>query len=141
MKRVVLLSLLAPVLFVATACSKKADAPPAEARTAAAPVVDPWPGKYEGDVMVRVSADHKVVLIAAKADGCTGDIGLADGGLPASQPSDDELRMVLHPQDAADACTFDLKKAGDTVTVSETASCAAYHGTTCSFNGTATRVK
>jgi hypothetical protein len=137
MKPILLLSLL-----VLAACQQKTDLPPAEGKAAATPAAaDTWPGKYEGDVMVRISPDHKVVLIAAKADGCTGDIGLADGGLAASQPSDDALRMVLHPPDATDACTFDLKKTGNTVTVSETATCAAYHGATCSFNGTATRVK
>lgn len=136
MKRVLLLSLLA-----LAACEEKTDLPPSDAKAAATPVVDTWPGKYEGDVMVRISPDHKVILIEGQADGCTGDIGLADGGLAASQVGDNELRLILHPPDATDACTFDLKKTGDTVTVSETATCAAYHGATCTFNGTATRVK
>lgn len=136
MKRLLLLSLL-----VLGACEEKTDLPPSEAKTAAAPVVDTWPGRYEGDVMVRIAADHKVILIEGQADGCTGDIGLADGGLTTNKVSENELRLVMHPPDAAEACTFSLKRNGDVITVSETATCAAYHGATCTFNGTATRVK
>lgn len=136
MKRLLLLSLL-----LLAGCEEKTDLPPSEAKTAAAPVVDTWPGKYEGDVMVRIAPDHKVILIEGQADGCTGDVGLADGGLTTNKVSDNELQLIMHPQDSPDACTFSIKRNGDTLTVSETPSCAAYHGGTCSFNGTATRVK
>ncbi len=135
MKRVVLLSLL-----TLTACSKKTDAPPQETATAAAPVEDSWPGKYEGDVMVRISPDHKVILITGKADGCTGDIGLGDGGVAASS-NGDALEVDI-PIQGKGECSVTLKRDGDTtLQVSETEDCGEFHGTTCPFNGTATRVK
>ena len=92
--------------------------------------------------IVRVSGlpnAHKVVLVAATADGCTGDIGLA-GGEPAKDVSPTELSLTLKP-DVKTACTVSIKKDGDTLTVSESGICTAYHGLACSFNGTAVRLK
>jgi len=137
MKRVLLICLLL------TACSKPQPAEaPQPVVQAPAPAVDTWPGKYEGDLMVRVSGTsgaHKLILIAATADGCTGDIGLAGGEL-AKDVSPAELQLLLHPDDKT-ACTVDVKKAGDVLTVSESGICTAYHGLSCSFNGSAKRLK
>ncbi|MGN6208592.1 hypothetical protein [Asticcacaulis sp.] len=131
-------------LLMLTSCSKPA--PEADTSSAAAvappPISDDWPGKYEGDLMVRVSGlpnAHKVVLVAATADGCTGDIGLA-GGEPAKDISPAELSLTLKPDDKT-TCTIDIKKDGDKLTVSESGICTVYHGLTCSFNGMATRLK
>lgn len=133
---------VALVLLLA-ACS--IPAPEAEVSSASAvappPVEDHWPGKYEGDLMVRVSGApnaHKVVLVAATADGCTGDIGLA-GGESAKDVSPTELGLTLKPDDKT-TCTISIKKDGDTLTVSESGICTAYHGLACSFNGTAMRL-
>ena len=137
MKRVFLICLLL------TACSKPQPAETPQATVEAPPSVsDTWPGKYEGDLMVRVSGTpgaHKLILVAATADGCTGDIGLAGGEL-AKDVSPDELQLFLHPDDKT-ACTVDVKNAGDTLTVSESGICTAYHGLSCSFNGSARRLK
>lgn len=134
----------AALVFLAlTACSKPAPEEAAPASIAApSPVEDYWPGKYEGDLMVRVSGlpnAHKVVLVAATADGCTGDIGLA-GGEPAKDISPTELGLTLKPDDKT-TCTISIKKDGDTLTVSESGICTAYHGLACSFNGSAVRLK
>jgi len=130
------------VLLLA-ACSRPAPEEAAPVSAAAPPPVeDHWPGKYEGDLMVRVSGlpdAHKVVLVAATADGCTGDIGLA-GGEPAKDISANELSLTLRPDDKT-TCAISLKKDGDTLTVSESGLCTAYHGLTCSFNGSAVRLK
>ena len=80
---------------------------------------------------------HKVMLVAAKAD-CTGDLGMAEGGLGATDVSPSELSLTAHP-DPQTTCKVDLKKDGARVTVSED-NCGYYHGETCSFSGTATRV-
>ncbi len=131
-------------LLALTACSK----PAPEANTssaavvAAPPVIDLWPGKYEGDLMVRINGlpnAHKVVLVAATADGCTGDIGLA-GGEPAKDVSPTELSLTLKP-DKTTTCTVTIKKDGDKLTVSESGICTSYHGLACSFNGSAVRLK
>ncbi|MDI7775578.1 hypothetical protein [Asticcacaulis sp. EMRT-3] len=124
-------------MLALAACSKPAPQAPAPV-AAPAPAYDPWPGTYEGDLMVRISNIHKVTLVAASKD-CTGDVGLAGGETP-QDIAPDHLRLVLKP-DAATTCTIDIVRAGDKVTVSESGICAAYHGLTCSFNGTATRVK
>jgi len=134
---------LALVLLLA-ACSRPApeEAAPVSAAAPPPPVEDHWPGKYEGDLMVRVSGlpdTHKVVLVAATADGCTGDIGLA-GGEPAKDVSVNELSLTLRPDDKT-TCAISLKKDGDTLTVSESGLCTAYHGLTCGFNGSAVRLK
>jgi len=132
------------VLLALTTCSKPA--PEADTSSAAPvappPVSDDWPGKYEGDLMVRVSGlpnSHKVVLVAATADGCTGDIGLA-GGEPAKDISPTELGLTLKPDDKT-TCTISIKKDGDKLTVSESGICTAYHGLACSFNGSVVRLK
>ena len=69
------------VFLTLTACSKPAPEEAAPSSVSAPPPAeDNWPGKYEGDLMVRVSGTpgaHKVVLVTATADGCTGDIGLS----------------------------------------------------------------
>jgi hypothetical protein len=131
-------------LLTLTACSKPA--PEADTSSVAAiappPVSDDWPGKYEGDLMVRVSGGpntHKVVLVAATADGCTGDIGLA-GGEAAKDVSPNELSLTLKP-DETTSCTISIKRNGDKLTVSESGICTTYHGLACSFNGTATKLK
>ncbi len=137
MKRIVLIGLLALV-----ACSKKQETPPptpAQAPAAAA-ASDDWTGKYEGDLRVTIDAAHKITLIEAAPDGCTGDIGLADGGLKTNTVTANDLQLVMHP-DAATTCTITLHKGGDRITVGESEACAAYHGATCTFNGTATRLK
>lgn len=133
------------VLLALTACSR----PTPEAETssvatseAPVPVSDDWPGKYEGDLMVRVSGGpnaHKAVLVAATADGCNGDIGLA-GGEAAKDISPTELSLTLKPDDTT-TCTVTIKKDGETLTVSESGICTAYHGLACSFNGSAVRLK
>lgn len=129
-------------LLVLGACSKpEAEAPP-EPVAAQPPAPDPWPGKYEGDVMVNVTGApgaYRVWLLAAKADGCTGDLGLADKGLPA-RSSGDALEVVVPAKAELPQCTVRLTRRGATVTVSEDAGCAAYHGATCGFAGTAHRV-
>lgn len=132
------------VLLALTACSKPA--PESDTSSAAPvappPVSDDWPGKYEGDLMVRVSGlpnSHKVVLVAATADGCTGDIGLA-GGEPAKDVSADELSLTLKPDDKT-TCTVTIKKNGDALTLSESGICTTYHGLACSFNGSAVRLR
>ncbi len=132
------------LLLALGACSKPA--PEADTSSAAVvappPVEDHWPGKYEGDLMVRVSGlpnAHKVVLVAATADGCTGDIGLA-GGEAAKDVSPTELSLTLKP-DETTTCTVHMKKDGDKLTVSENGICTTYHGLACSFNGTAVRLK
>ena len=131
-------------LLALTACSKPA--PEADTSSAAVvappPVVDLWPGKYEGDLMVRISGQpnaHKVVLVAATADGCTGDIGLA-GGEPAKDISPTELNLTLKPNETT-TCIVTIKKDGDKLTVSESGICTVYHGLACSFNGSAVRLK
>lgn len=136
MKHLVLL----PLLLLA-ACSKPVEeAPPPEPVSAvAAPVQDSWPGKYSGDLIVRIDASHKVILMEAAEDGCAGDLGVADGGLVANTLSANELQLVLHP-DPASTCTINIVKSGDTLTVTEKGACGAYHGATCSFSGTVTRV-
>jgi hypothetical protein len=125
------------------ACSKpQSEAAPPESVAAAPAAPDPWPGKYEGDVMVNIAGSpgaYRVWLLAAKADGCTGDVGLADKGLPA-QRSGDGLDVVVPAKDALPQCTVHLVRQGATVTVTEDAGCAAYHGATCGFAGTAHRV-
>ena len=131
-------------LLALTACSKPA--PEADDASVSAeappPVEDHWPGKYEGDLMVRVSGTpgaHKVVLVTATADGCTGDIGLA-GGEPAKDISPDELSLTLKP-DETTTCTVTIKKEGEKLVVSESGICTTYHGLACSFNGSAARLK
>ena len=146
MKRGITLLALALIAFGVTAC--KRPAPPADdtvASVAAAPAVDAdaWPGRYEGDVMVRINGSagaRRVVLIAAAKDGCSGDIGLNDNGATARDISDQEVDVVTKP-DPQTTCTIKLRRDGDMVTVSEDQGCAAYHGATCSFNGKAMRVK
>jgi hypothetical protein len=132
----------AALVLLLAACSKPAPEESAPASIAAPPPVeDHWPGKYEGDLMVRISGlpnAHKVVLVAATTDGCTGDIGLA-GGEPAKDVSPDELSLTLKPDDKT-ACTISIKKDGDTLTVSESGICTAWHGLACSFNGSAARL-
>jgi hypothetical protein len=76
--------------------------------------------------------------VAATADGCTGDIGLA-GGEPAKDISPDELGLSLKPDDKT-TCTISIKKDGDKLTVSESGICTTYHGLACSFNGAAMRL-
>ena len=137
MKRAVLICLLL------CACSKPQPAEaPVSATQAPPPVVDTWPGKYEGDVMVRVTGPagaRKLMLVAATADGCTGDIGLA-GGEPAKEVSANELSLDLHPDDKT-SCAIDVRKTGDNLVVSESGICTAYHGLSCTFGGKAARVK
>ncbi len=137
MKRILLLCL------ALTACSKPQPAEVPAASVAPPPAVtDTWPGKYEGDVMVRVTGGpgaYKLMLVAATADGCTGDIGLAGGEL-AKEVSPGALRLDLHPDDKT-SCAIDVRKAGDSVTVSESGICTAYHGLSCTFGGKAARVK
>lgn len=132
----------AALVLLLAACCKPAPEETAPASIAAPPPVeDHWPGKYEGDLMVRISGlpnAHKVVLVAATADGCTGDIGLA-GGEPAKDVSPDELSLTLKPDDKT-TCTISIKKDGDTLTVSESGICTAWHGLACSFNGSAARL-
>ena len=132
------------VLLTLAGCSKPA--PEAEETSASVvappPISDDWPGKYEGDLMVRISGlpnAHKVVLVEATADGCTGDIGLA-GGEPAKDVSPTELSLTLKPDDKT-TCIVTIKKDGDKLMVSESGICTAYHGLACSFNGSAVRLK
>ncbi len=126
------------------ACSKPQEAQPTESAPAAVSAPDPWPGKYEGDLMVNVSGypgGRRVWLIEAKADGCTGDIGVADRGVPAKDVADNAIDVVLAAKADAPSCTIHLTRSGHVVTVSEGPGCTGYHGATCSFNGRATRVK
>lgn len=134
---------LAVVLLLA-ACSKPAPEADTSSVASAAPppISDNWPGKYEGDLMVRINGTpgaHKVVLVTATADGCTGDIGLA-GGEPAKDVSADELSLTLKPDDKT-TCSVTIKKDSDTLTVSESGICTTYHGLACSFNGLAVKLK
>ncbi len=122
------------------ACSRAPEAPTEAPAAAPVTAIDSWAGKYEGDVMVRIDAAHKVVLVEAQADGCTGDVGMSDGGVPARTVGAGALEIALQPEGIG-LCTIRLNKAGDKVTVSESPTCAAYHGATCSFNGTAVRIK
>ncbi|WP_031238412.1 hypothetical protein [Asticcacaulis sp. AC466] len=142
MKRVLWLGCVVLGLPLLAACSKPA--PEAEETSVSAtpppPVVDPWPGNYEGELMVRISGGsgtHKVVLVEAETD-CDGDVGLA-GGEPARDVSATELRVVLKPDDKT-VCTIRIVRDGGKVTVSETGICTAYHGLSCPFEGTASRV-
>ena len=131
---------LAALLLVA-ACSKPAEAPaPEPSAVAPPPVQDTWPGKYSGDLIVRIDVAHKVTLIEAATDGCAGDLGVVDGGLMTNALSDNELQLVLHPEPAL-TCTINIRKSGNTLTVVEAGDCGAYHGATCSFNGTVTRTQ
>lgn len=136
MKRFALLSLLLLV-----ACSKPEEAPVPEPVSAAPPPVhNTWAGKYSGDLIVRIDAAHKVTLIEAAADGCAGDLGVVEGGLMSNALSDNELQLILHPEPHL-TCSINVRKSGDILTVVEAGDCGAYHGPTCSFNGTVTRVK
>lgn len=131
-------------LLMLASCSKPAPEADTSSVSAAAPppASDDWPGKYEGDLMVRISGlpnAHKAVLVAATADGCTGDIGLA-GGEPVKDISPAEIGLTLKPDDKT-TCTVNIKKDGDKLTVSESGICTTYHGLACSFNGTAMRLK
>lgn len=130
-------------LLALSACSKPAEPEPQPISAAAPPpVIDLWPGKYEGDLMVRINGTpdaHKVILVAAEADGCTGDIGLA-GGEPAKDVSPTELSLTLKPDDTT-TCTIRIVKAGDKLTVSEQGVCTTYHGLSCTFDGAAVRMK
>jgi len=130
-------------VLVLGACTKRDDEAPApEPVVAASAAPDPWPGKYEGDVMVNVTGSpgaYRVWLLTAKADGCTGDLGVADKGLPA-RPEGDALEVVVPAKDALPQCTLHLARRGALVTVTEDAGCAAYHGPTCGFAGSAHRV-
>ncbi len=132
------------LLLLLAACSKpEAAAPPPEPVAAQPAAPDPWPGKYEGDVMVNVagfSGAYRVWLLTARADGCTGDLGVADKGLPARSEGD-ALEVVVPAKDALPQCTVRLTRTGATVTVAEDAGCAAYHGATCAFAGKARRVQ
>jgi hypothetical protein len=104
-----------------------------------APAYDPWPGKYEGDLMVRISPIHRVTLITANG-ACTGDAGLA-GGAPSQTDAPDRLRVTLNDAATNAVCHVVLTRQGDRLTVSEDGDCAAWHGATCAFSGTAQRVK
>lgn len=138
MKRIVLLGLLA-----LCACSKKQDAPPPEPVQTAVPaaVADDWAGKYEGDLRVTIDTANKVMLIEAAPDGCTGDIGLADGGIASGKGDHPNQLTVGLPTEGKGWCEITLTRDGNTIRVSETEECAAYHGATCSFNGTAKRLQ
>ena len=139
MKRMVCLSLL----LLLAACSKPEEAPAPSTPVPVQPAApDPWPGKYEGDVIVNVTGSagaYRVWLLTAKADGCTGDLGVADKGLPA-HASGDGLDVVVPAKAELPQCTVHLARNGDAVTVTEDAGCAAYHGATCGFAATARRV-
>ncbi len=137
--------LILALSLLLAACQKPAQPAAPETRAAApatAPAVaDTWPGKYEGDLMVTVTGKpgaHKVMLVTASQAGCTGDLGMAESGLTVSDVSPLELSLTAHP-DPQTTCKVDLKKDGARVTVSED-NCGNYHGATCSFSGTATRV-
>ena len=128
-------------LLLLAACSKPTETPePASSSAAPPPVQDTWAGKYSGDLIVRIDATHKVTLIEAAPDGCAGDLGVVDGGLMSNALSENELQLILHPEPAL-TCTINIRKSGDTLTVVEAGDCGAYHGPTCSFNGTVTRKK
>lgn len=131
---------LALLFLTVSACSRAPEKPAEPVAAAPPPVVDTWRGKYEGDLIVKIDAAHKVMLIEAQADGCTGDIGLADGGVATKALSANELEFSLQPEGLA-MCTIRIQKTGNKLTVSESPTCAAYHGATCSFNGTAIRLK
>ncbi len=136
MKKLILVGLLA-----LAACSKPAPPPeePVASAEAPPPVVDAWPGKYEGDVMVRVFGTpgaHRVALITA-APGCDGDIGLM-GGEPVQDVASG-LKLTMKAD--AGTCTIDIHRQGNTLIVSETGACLTFHGGTCSFNGQAAKVK
>ena len=136
--------LLACLALAACSKPKPPEAPKTEAAPAQTPVSanDAWAGKYEGDLMVRISgtpSEHRVMLVTAGADGCSGDTGLA-GGLVAQSVSDSELLLSLHPDDQA-ICRIHLSRQDDRLTVSEDGACDAYHGKTCSFSGVATRLR
>lgn len=136
MKRLILVPLL-----LLCACSKPKEAPAPEPVSAAPPPVqDTWAGKYSGDLIVRIDATHEVTLIEAATDGCAGDLGVVEGGLVSNALSENELQLILHPEPAL-TCTINIRKAGNTLTVVEAGDCGAYHGATCSFNGTVTRTK
>lgn len=124
-----------------TACSKPAPPPPQQAAAPPqpAPAYDPWPGKYEGDLMVRISPLHRVTLITAR-DACTGDAGLA-GGAPSQQIADNHLRVSLSSKDTGAVCFVNMLQTGDRLTVSESGDCTAWHGAACPFSGAAARVK
>ncbi len=124
-----------------TACHKPAEPPPTSA-SATAPVAadDGWNGKYEGDLRIEITGPagaHQVSLLAATQD-CTGDIGLADKGVKAIT---DGANLIVDAQVGQDACKVTLSRDGDKVTAVETSPCTAFHGATCSFNGTAMRIR
>ncbi len=141
MKRFIILAVLA-----LTACSKpQAEAPqPASVAAAEAPAPDSWSGKYEGDLMVNISGQpytRKVWMIKAAADGCTGDIGVADNTAAVKDVGDDALDVLLPATADAAACVIHITRTGKILHLSESGGCTKYHGATCSFAGTATKVK
>lgn len=124
------------------ACSKPEETPAPEPAAVQPAAPDPWPGKYEGDIMVNVAGSpgaYRVWLLTAKADGCTGDLGVADKGLPARSDGD-TLEVVVPAKDALPQCSVRLTRTGATVTVTEDTGCTSYHGATCGFAGVAHRV-
>ncbi len=132
-------------LLALTACSRPAPDPePVASSTVVAPLPvapDPWVGKYEGSLMVRIGGmpkSHTISIVAATAEGCSGDIGLA-GGEKTQDVSGQELTLSLHP-DSATTCTIDVRKSGDSLQISESGVCTAYHGAKCSFNGQAQKL-
>lgn len=135
--------ILATAAVALTACHRPAE--PAAPAPAAAPVAagDDWNGKYEGDLRVEITGTpgaYKAMLLTANAT-CDGDIGLDEDGVPATVISDSEMDVIYKDDDHDTTCKVVLSKAGSTLTVTEDAGCATYHGVSCSFNGTATRVK
>lgn len=141
-KPVICAGLLGALISIA-ACSKKAEAPPPEtAAPVRTSVPDSWNGKYEGDLIITISGTapaHKAWLLEAAGDGCTGDMGVADGGIKAI--TDAQTLIVAAQVVDKGECKITLTRSGNTITARETEPCAAFHGPTCSFNGTATRVK
>ena len=132
-------------LLALGACSKKEEAPQPESAPAVQAAPDPWPGKYEGDLMVNVTGypgGRRVWLLVAKADGCTGDIGLADMGVQALESADGRRLDATVPTQTKGQCKIAITRRGKSVTVSEVTpdACASLRGATCSFNGSATRV-
>ena len=135
--------LLAASCLVLAGCQKPA-APPAAPVSTVAPVTaeDGWNGKYEGDKLrVEITGKpgmHRVMLLTATQD-CTGDIGLADGGVAASAEDSSALDIALDT-DGKGECDIAISRDGNTLTSSETVECARFHGATCSFNGKTMRV-
>ncbi|MCW3847372.1 hypothetical protein OF829_08970 [Sphingomonas sp. LB-2] len=115
---------------------------PAAAVAFAQSGADPWAGEYRGpfdggrgEVKItrdRETGDYAVNVVTLGEGGCSGEINSVAAPTGATMT----LR-VFNPGDQS-VCKVTLAKTGGTLRVSETG-CAAMHGMSCGFSGTATR--